>query len=133
MKTLLFLFLCTTAFAQNPMYTVGRSAGQGPTLILCSGAGTNPTHYEVLGHEHGTVGVIVGQMSAGTQVLKIQFDNYKEIESIDVTLYGFGRPQRATVDFTPKNRENAWVGISATPKEYGFWIMVDYKVNFKRA
>ena len=119
MKTLIFLLLSLQCAAQS--------------LTFHEGAGTNPKHLESLGRESGWVEVWVGPMAFDGQVLKIYFDYWKEIESVELKVYGFDKVQFGTVEMNTKTPADAWVGVATLAKPAGFGIKVKYTVNFKKA
>ena len=119
MKTLIFLLLSLQCAAQ--------------TLTLHEGAGTNPKHFECLGRESGWVEVWIGQMPLNGQILKVWFDNWDEIESIEISLTDLDGNKRA-IGLPSKTANERWYGCLSTKVSIaGDWIRWEYKIKLKKA
>jgi hypothetical protein len=119
MKTILLLFLPFATYCQ--------------TVTFHDGAGINPFHIERLGPESGFVQLWVGPMAKKGEILKVWFDNWEQIDKIEITLIDWDGAHRS-VGY-PKNRKNEnWYGCYANiPNKIGDYIRWEYKITLKKA
>lgn len=97
------------------------------------GAGINPRHIESIGRDSGWVEYWAGPMAISGQVIKINFENWSEIENIFIEC----ACDNGTIvaDVIPNaDSKNYWVGIQNTKAvQVGQSCRVSYIVKYKKA